>query len=508
MRPSALPDSHCSQLSEFIADAMGLHFPRERWCDMQRGLAEAADEFGFDNVTACVDWLMSAPLTKVQLQVLAGYLTVGETYFFRDMKTFEVLTASVLPGLIDSRRGHEQRLRIWSAACCTGEEAYSLAILLHQVLPDLADWRVTILATDINTRFLQKAAAGSYSEWSFRDVAMGFKERYFNRSKDGCYVVVPEIKEMVTLANLNLAEDGYPSLATGTNAMDLILCRNVLMYFTPLQTCKVIGNLHRALIVGGWLAVGPSEASQALFPQFVTLNYPGVILYQKSDALVQNRQALPPVALREEVEFLTPETEVPREWGAAPTSTFQPSEPIPTLPPELPVSVDACLRPYAIAQSQYARGRYEEATSTLLGLCDGPTAEPAEFSLLARSLANQGRLADALAWCDRWITADKMDSAGHYLRAVVLLEQGDSEQARRSLQRAVYLNPDLVLAHFALGNIARGREKAGEADKHFGNALRLLGRQQSDALIPESDGLTAGRLTEIITSLAELENVP
>jgi len=205
---------------------------------------------------------------------------------------------------------------------------------------------------------------------------------------------------------------------------------------------------------------------------------------------------------------LTPETEVPREWGAAPTSTFQPSEPIPTLPPELPVSVDACLRPYAIAQSQYARGRYEEATSTLLGLCDGPTAEPAEFSLLARSLANQGRLADALAWCDRWITADKMDSAGHYLRAVVLLEQGDSEQARRSLQRAVYLNPDLVLAHFALGNIARGREKAGEADKHFGNALRLLGRQQSDALIPESDGLTAGRLTEIITSLAELENVP
>ena len=139
------------RLSEFIAEHMGLHFPRERWADLQRGMAGAAVECGFDDAAACADWLLSAPPTRTQLQVLANHLTVGETYFFRDKRTFDVLASRVLPELIDARRGRERRLRLWSAACCSGEEAYSLAILLHQVLPDLADWHVTILATDINS---------------------------------------------------------------------------------------------------------------------------------------------------------------------------------------------------------------------------------------------------------------------------------------------------------------------------------------------------------------------
>ena len=133
-----------SQLSELIAEKMGLHFPRERRDDLQRGLAGAAEEFGFEDAAACVGWLLSAPLTKAQLQVLASHLTIGETYFFRDKQTLEALAGSILPELIRARRGGEQRLHIWSAACCTGEEPYSLAILLHKMLPDLQDWQVTI----------------------------------------------------------------------------------------------------------------------------------------------------------------------------------------------------------------------------------------------------------------------------------------------------------------------------------------------------------------------------
>jgi len=112
---------------------MGLHFPRARWPDLQRGLAGAAREFGFDDVTACTDWLLSAPLTKAQLEVLASHLTIGETYFFRDRQTLAALAEQILPDLIRARRGREQRLRIWSAACCSGEEPYTLAILLHQL---------------------------------------------------------------------------------------------------------------------------------------------------------------------------------------------------------------------------------------------------------------------------------------------------------------------------------------------------------------------------------------
>jgi chemotaxis protein methyltransferase CheR len=168
--------------------------------------------------------------------------------------------------------------------------------------------------------------------------------------------------------------------------------------------------------------------------------------------------------------------------------------------------VETRLTPYAVARLLYAQGLYGEAVDTLLASGAGTPAEPTAFSLLAHALANQGRLADALAWCDRWITADKLDSAGHYLRAVVLIEHGEPEQARLSLQRAVYLHPNFVLAHFVLGNLARSNGKPGEADKHFDNALQLLARHQAGDLLPEADGLTAGRLTETITALTALEN--
>jgi chemotaxis protein methyltransferase CheR len=162
---------------------------------------------------------LAAPLTKTHLQVLASHLTVGETYFFREKKTFEILTASIVPDLIRNRRGCGQRLRIWSAACCTGEEPYSLAILLHQIIPDFTDWHVTILATDINERFLQKAAAGVYGEWSFRESPAGFKERYFHRTADGRHAILPEIKKQVIFVMAPL-KDGDGRI-DGITAADL-----------------------------------------------------------------------------------------------------------------------------------------------------------------------------------------------------------------------------------------------------------------------------------------------
>jgi chemotaxis protein methyltransferase CheR len=501
--PSQVREAQCSQLSEYIAEGMGLHFPRERWDDLRRGMAGAAQEFGFDDAAECADWLLSAPPTKAKLEVVASHLTVGETYFYRDPQTLEALAGNILPELIRARRGREQRLRIWSAACCTGEEPYSLAILLHQALPDLQDWQVTITATDINARFLHKAAAGVYGEWSFRNAPAGLKERYFKRAANGRYTIVPEIRKLVTFEHLNLVEDVYPSLATNTNAMDVIFCRNVLMYFTPPQIHKVIGNLRHALVEDGWLAVSPSEATKALFPRFTNVNVPGAILFQKSDALSRNEPT--PMAFTQAPEFVVPalEESLPRVPSAAPVADWNPA-PL----KEDPVVAEAARTPLAAAESLYREGRYAETVDTLLDAFAGRAPDPAAFSLLARALANLGRLADALAWCERWIAADKLNPAGHYLRAVVLLERGDPGQARSSLQRATYLEPDFVLAHFALGNLARGQDKSGEADKHFSNTLHLLRRYQPNDPLPESDGLTAGRLMETLTSMSDARSAP
>ncbi len=490
-----MPNDLWSRLSGFIAEKMGLYFPPERWSDLERGLEGMAKEFDFSNTAACIDWLLLGPLTKAQFQALAGHLTVGETYFFREKRTFEVLADSVLPELIRLRRGSARRLRLWCAACCTGEEPYSLAILLHQLIPDLADWNLTLLATDINEKFLRKAAAGVYGEWSFRQSPCGYKERYFQPAGKGQYQVVPEIRKLVAFAQLNLVEDVYPALATDTNSMDVIFCRNVLMYFTPPQAAKAVHKLRCALIEGGWLAVSPCETSQALFFRFAPASFPGAILYQKRDGKVQIAPSWTPPSRNEPSLF------------AAPAPTMPGLEMPPAEEPHQPTAPSST--PLAVATSLYQQGRYADAAETLVNSMAARDApNPQAFSLLARALANQGELAGALNWCERWVATDKLDASGHYLRAVVLQELGDRKQSRHSLQRATYLRPDFALAHFALGNLARADGQSDEADRHFANALRLLKDCQSDNVLPESDGLTAQRLIEIISSITVVGTLP
>jgi len=270
-----------AQLSDLIMARLGLHFPRHRWSNLERGIRTAARELDFPDVAACIQWLLSSPLKQRQIAMLASHLTIGETYFFREPHVFAVLEEEILPALMRARRGRASHLRVWSAGCATGEEPYSIAISISKVIPEGQDWHVTLLATDINPRFQQMASEGAYREWSFRDTAPGIKARYFSRQPGGRLVILPAIQKMVTFAYLNLVDDVYPSLLTNTTAMDVIFCRNVLMYFAPEQAKKVVHKLYHALTDGGWLIVSPSETSQALFASFQTVNIAGVILYRK-----------------------------------------------------------------------------------------------------------------------------------------------------------------------------------------------------------------------------------
>jgi chemotaxis protein methyltransferase CheR len=476
MQTDGVLDALWGRLSEFIAQNTGLHFPPERRSDLQRGFTAAAAEFGFADSVHCADWLLSTSLTRPQLHTLASHLTVGETYFFRERKTFDALAQRILPELIYRRRGREQRLRLWSAACSTGEEPYSLAMLVQQLLPDWRDWHVTILATDINPRFLQKAATGVYGEWSFRESPSWFKERYFTRTQDGRFAVDPQIRSCVSFAPMNLAQDCFPSLATDTNAMDVIFCRNVLMYFTPAHARKVVENLRGALTNDGWLAVSPTECSQALFSRFVPVNFPDTILYRKCNAEEQSS------------------TWTPAPSGTAPECTAWALD-----APQLSTPVVAAAPQPTLLSSQTpsAPSQTEQAD-------ESPASRPQAFSQLARALANQGRLAEALVWSERWIGANKIDPAAHYLHAMVLQETGEREAARRSLDRAVYLQPDFALAHFALGNLARADSRNSAANKHFANALHMLRVCPPDELLPESEGMTASRLMEVIVTLLDL----
>jgi chemotaxis protein methyltransferase CheR len=480
MQTDAVPEALWRRVSEFIAQHTGLDFPRERRSDLQRGLAAAAMEFGLPDAAGCADWLLSAPLARSQLQVLASHLTIGETYFFRERKTFDALADQVLPELIHRRRGREQRLRLWSAACSTGEEPYSLAILVRQLLPDWQDWNVTILATDINERFLQKAFAGIYGEWSFRESEAGFKERYFTPTSNGRFAIAPEIRNCVSFAHMNLAQDCFSSPTADRQGMDIILCRNVLIYFTASHARRLAENLRHALAQGGWLAVSPSECSQTLFSSFAAVNFPGSILYRKSKAEERAPPIWPP----------PPDAVAQRVAGQRTAEAFEASQALLSYAPDRhPQTAGTPPAPFAEAAA-----RTPPVTSRLAD-------KPAAISLRTRALADQGEHAEALAASEQWIASDKIDSAAHYVHAMILQEMGERGAARDSLHRAVYLKPDFALAHFALGNLARAEARTAQARKHFTNALHLLRSCAPDALLPESDGMSAGRLVEIVATL-------
>jgi chemotaxis protein methyltransferase CheR len=465
-----ISDKELVHLSEYVAGAIGLHFPPSRWTDLQRGAAGAALDLGFGDVHECMRWLMSGHSTSDAIQILASHLTVGETYFFREPRSFEILGEHVLPEIIRSRRGDERsdggerRLRIWSAACCTGEEAYSIAILLHRTIPDLSNWNVTLLATDVNPTFLKKAAAGVYGPWSFRDSPAWLKPQYFNPVSEGHFEVRSEIKRMVRFAPMNLVDDVYPSFGNDTNAMDIIFCRNALMYFTARQAAKVLERFNRAQMSNGWLIVSAGEIPRASTSSYAAVNFTDAIFYRKDNGC--------PARSSEWNAIVAPPANPKTRIAGSPDVHPAPAKAAATPKPQLPA-----------------------------------TRPPPDLGTATRSLANEGKLAEALDCCDRWIASDKMNARAHYLRAVILQAQARTAEAVPSLRKALYLDPGFVLAHLALGNIARGRREDAEADRHYRNTLRLLEPCRPEEKLPDSDDMSVHRCAEIVRSLLNMEAV-
>ncbi len=485
---STLSDQLIAQLAEVVESRLGLRFPRDRWPELSRGVDAAARELGIDDIGSFLNQLAAASADSRVIQVLASHLTVGETYFFRDENHFRILGEEILPPLIRSKRETDRRLRIWSAACASGEEPYSIAILLTQLIPDIANWNITIIATDINPRSLRKASQGIYGEWSFRDAPPWLKQRYFRQNKQGLFELLPHIKKMVTFSYLNLAEDAYPALSSNTNAVDLIVCRNALMYLAPETAQKAIHNFHRSLTEGGWLLVAAAETSPILFSRFSTVEFPGAFFYRKSGcAAAEDRGVL------HSFRF-----DFPPEHQIEPATSL-PDDRQPPLPetPQ-PDNSDILRNEYEEALGLYNDGRYSIAADKLSSFLSGNGTDTKALSLLARVYANQGMLGEASACCERAIAADKLAPGLYYLRATILQEQNRAEEAVSSLKQALYLDPEFVLVHFALGNRALNQRVYKQAGKHFENALRLLVEYPPEEVLPESEGITAGRMAEII----------
>lgn len=474
------PELDYAAVSAVVSARLGLHFPPERWPDLARGLEMLAREMGLQGASAAAAWLLATPLTPSRAATLACHLTVGETYFLREKPAMEALERQVLPGLWADRLARREPLRAWSAGCCTGEEPYTLAILLERLCGNSGRNLWEILGTDVNPHFLAAAERGVYGNWSFRDTPPGFRENGFEPTAGGQFAVLPRFRAQVTFGHLNLAEDAYPSARTGTEQLDLILCRNVLMYFADDQRRRVLARLTRCLRDGGWLVVGIAETALVQEPELVPVAMDGCLFFR--------RPAGRPAAAAA-VETAAPAL-LPRLRPAprrAPVSRSLRHAETGSVPAEI--------------RSLQAAGHYEDAACRLDAFLQQHPHHAEAQELMARVCADAGRLEEAADWCRQALRQRRLAPELHCLMAVILQDQGRFGDAAEALRRAVYLEPGFVLAHYLLGSLSLQHGRRSGAVRHFTHALRLLESLPPDEAVPESGGLTAGRLREIIDGL-------
>lgn len=483
-----LSDTDYARFNQLLQDYCGLHFPEKRRAELEYGVRQA---FAASTCATLDEYYRAlGPINHdaAEIDRLVNAVTIGETHFFRDEGQFNALALHVLPGLIQQRQA-SRTLRIWSAGCASGEEPYSLAMLLRELIPDVDEWAITLLGTDINTEALERARKATYGEWAFREVrAKQLRPRYF-RAQGHRYELAPEVRRMVTFARLNLADDRYPSFETNTTMLDLILCRNVLIYFDEAAARAVIERFYQALLDSSWLVVGHSEPSVFNYRRFQARNFPGTILYQRTGQ----------------------PTTLPRDWEASlPTRWIEPSGALniasPTLPAPIAPPITAPLKPppadrdpLELADEWLEQGHSDEALTALLKeVAVRPDRLPVCVRL-GQIFANRGNWVEAERWCQRAIQINRLAIEAYYMAALVYQHQGKLADAIEAMKRVVYIDRTSILGHFGLADLHRLNGQLAPAQKSLDNARRLLAARAADEVIPASGGITVGRLRDTVT---------
>ncbi len=399
-----------------------------------------------------------------ELGALAQELTVNETYFFRHREQFQALLEAALPTLSPSPG---RPLRLLSAGCASGEEPYTLSILLAE-RPELRGCEVTIDAFDIDAAALEHAGPARYSPWSLRETPADVQARCF-RPDGRVFVLRDEFRAGVRFRVHNLAE---PDLPWPAGSFDVILCRNVLMYFAPEVAAAAVARLSRCLVPGGYLFLGYAENLRGLSQEFHLCHSHGTFYYRRhSEARAD--APLPPPSPAEGASWV----EVIRnaceriESLAAPLSASPPPAPRPT-----PVDTAAVIQ---LLQQE----RYPEAHAALAQLPPEATADPDVLLLRAVLHTHGGDLATAEKLCARVLELDGLSAGAHYLTALCREDVGDRAGAANHDQIASYLDPAFAMPRFHLGLLARRAGDRQAAQREFREALALLQREDASRLL-------------------------
>lgn len=452
---------HVLHASALIEQRIGLAATTQFRTDLDAILNFLAD----GDLAQYVRTLQRSAETDPVWQQLVHTLTIGETSFLRDRGHFHVLKSHILPELIRQRRAQGNlHLAIWSAGCATGEEPYSIGVFLHDLLPDLPRWTISLVGTDINDNALRLAQQGLYRDWSFRHTDDTFQRHYFDAQDKG-WRIKPHIREMVRFQHTNLLA-GAPS-----KDVDIIFCRNVLIYFENSQIAPTETMLFNALSSGGWLFLGQAEAVRTQRERWITHVFSGAVVYQKPGG--------PTTLTYERHKDMLPQT-----------------APLPEVSDEASAS-------YSDAVRAVQHELYDDAERYLVEVLSQYPNHAQAHALLANIFANRRALPEAQAHLDTALRLDPLLADAHYLRAMLMLEEGRRADAQQALRNALYCRRDHPLAAFMLGSIYAQAGDTERASRVWEEARRAIIPLSPDSPISDLSDLTAAGLNALISKQLE-----
>lgn len=441
--------------------------------------------------------------SKNEWKELVLLLTIGETYFFRDKGQFNLLRNKLLPELIAKQRKnsviHNQKpsLRIWSAGCSSGEEAYSLAILVKELIPDLNEWNISILGTDINSQSIELAQQGIYDAWSFRQVNPQLQQQYFHQCKMR-WTVDETIRKMVKFHCVNLVNSAFTSQINDIQSMDVIMCRNVFIYFDSQAIATVIEKFYHTLSPGGYLIAGHTELHGQNLGQLQPKSFPESVVYYRSDLpivasitnsnstkILQNQskpaQKNTTIKLLPEFNVTAPKSVTSIENRAKRSPSFERVE-----KPSQPHLTDA--------KTFFDSGEYNKAIQAAKQVLEQHPKEFDAYSLIAEAWANLGYIQQAVEWCQQALQINELSEKPYYLLAYLAEEKGDFEQAKALFKKIIYLAPSSIGAYLELGSIYAKEGDRNRAKKMLTTAWDLIKKLSPDSPIESYHNILAGEL--------------
>lgn len=487
-RPGPGSDAAYPALKELVIARTGHHYYADKDDLLFDRLARRFKACGREDARAYLDHLADARTGAAEWAALEAEITIGETFFFRYAEQFAALRETILPGLI-AARAEARTLRVWSAGCSTGAEPYSIAILLHELLGEaLPRWRISITGTDISHAALGVARAAEYGRWALRTLPPEERQRYFvpgpampGAAREGSFTLRAPFRRMVGFEAQNLMSLVDASLPARFDAFDLILCRNVLIYFKSDTVLGLVQAFGRRLRPDGWLLLGHAEPNPAFDDVLSPVSLPGTVAYRPRAAGTFAEPAAAPAPFRPWSPVPVPEAE---PWELAEAD-------LPTA--DLP---DADLPDADLQKADLPTALRTEREAMPPDTVDALPPAPSRLATLddIRALADAGETAAAWRAVRAAIAASPTEAVLHYYDGLLAWSLGREAEAERALRGALYLDRDFVMAHHQLGLLLVAMGRRADAGRALDTAIRLGGRLPADALLPEGDGRRAGQV--------------